>query len=185
MIEKLDKKTGEIVRLVNQFFNMAKLESGDTILHIQRLNVGQICREIMLEYFDILEQKKCEVRIQIPDKPIYADVDSEALSRILKNLIDNAIKYGYDGKFLGITVKEAAQVIMIEIEDRGKGIKDSEKELIFERTFALGNKHKHGTQSNGIGLSISRNLAKQMGADISVSSQPDFKTIFTIKLSKN
>ncbi|MBU5314375.1 HAMP domain-containing histidine kinase [Tissierella carlieri] len=182
LIHKLDVKTQEIVRMINQFFSMAKLESGDMILNIQRMDIGRICRNIILEYYDLLEKQNFHVEIQIPDYPIWADVDQEALERILKNVVDNAMKYGVDGSFLGIIVQEINGEIVIKIEDHGAGIEMKEKEEIFNRTFTLNSSKERKYLGSGLGLAICRNLIKQMNGTIHVSSIPEKQTVFSIHL---
>lgn len=182
LIHKLDMKTQEIVRMIDQFFSMAKLESGDMILNIERLDIGRICKDIILEYYDLLEKQNFQVEIQIPNYPIWADVDKEALERILKNLIDNAMKYGADGNFLGIIVQEIDGEIVIKIEDHGVGIETKEKEEIFNRTFTLNSSKEIKHSGSGLGLAICRNLVKQMNGTIHVSSVPKKKTVFSVHL---
>ena len=69
-----------------------------------------------------LRQKQFEVNIQIPDTPIFAYTDNEALQRIFKNLIDNAIRHGGDGKYISLRLTTSNGKNIIEIEDRGDGI---------------------------------------------------------------
>lgn len=182
---KVQKQTEEVIRIVKQFFNMAKLESGDTILNIERLDVGKICKEIIIEFYDLLEKNNYSTHINIPESPIYADVSEEAFGRIIKNLIDNAIKYGHDGKYVGVIVEEIKNEILIHIEDHGRGIDCKEKEIIFDRTYTLANRCGKDCRGSGLGLAISKKLAIQMGADISFISEPWVKTIFTVHFMKS
>lgn len=69
---------------------------------MKKENISRICQDTILDYYDLLEQKQFEVNIQIPDTPIFAYTDNEALQRILKNLIDNAIRHGGDGKYISL-----------------------------------------------------------------------------------
>lgn len=176
-IDKMQSNSNELVHSVNNLFNMAKLQSGDIMINIQKINLTQLCNEMILEFYDLLEKRDFRVEINIVDKPIYADVDTEAMKRILKNLIDNAIIHGSSGKFLKLSLYKEENYIYIEVEDHGEGISEEEKSLIFTRTYT-GNRHK----GNGLGLAISQGLAKSMGGSISVYSTPHEKTVFTIKL---
>ena len=118
------------------------------ILDIQKINLTQICHEILLEFYNLLEKENFRVEIHIKDKPLYANADADAISRILKNLIDNAIKYGSSGKFLGLSLYE-------------------KNNHIFTRTYTVDRK-----KGNGLGLAISQGLASSMGGSISVFSIP-------------
>ena len=175
--EKMQRNSQELVHSVNNLFNLAKIQSGDMVFHIQKVNLTQVCHEIILEFYTILEEKKFHVEVNIEDKPLYANVDIEAVGRILKNLIDNAIKYGNAGKFLGISLYKKDNHIYIEVEDHGAGISEKDKIHIFTRAYTADRK-----KGNGLGLAISQELADSMGGSISVVSIPQEKTVFTIRL---
>lgn len=176
-IEKMQSNSGELVHSVNNLFDMAKIQSGDMALNIQKVNLTQVCHEIILEFYDLLERENFQVEVDIEDQPLYANVDTEAVRRILKNLIDNAIKYGCAGKFLGISLYERSGYSCIAIEDHGAGITEKDKEHIFTRAYTADRK-----KGNGLGLAISQGLASSMGGSISVSSIPREKTVFTVRL---
>lgn len=176
-IEKMQRNSQELVHSVNNLFNLAKIQSGDMVFHIQKVNLTQVCHEIILEFYTILEEEKFHVEVNIEDKPLYANVDIEAVGRILKNLIDNAIKYGNAGKFLGISLYKKDNHIYIEVEDHGAGISEKDKIHIFTRAYTADRK-----KGNGLGLAISQELANSMAGSISVVSIPQEKTVFTIRL---
>ena len=176
-IEKMQRNSQELVHSVNNLFNLAKIQSGDMVFHIQKVNLTQVCHEIILEFYTILEEEKFHVEVNIEEKPLYANVDIEAVGRILKNLIDNAIKYGNAGKFLGISLYKKDNHIYIEVEDHGAGISEKDKIHIFTRAYTADRK-----KGNGLGLAISQELADSMGGSISVVSIPQEKTVFTIRL---
>ena len=139
-IEKMQRNSQELVHSVNNLFNLAKIQSGDMVFHIQKVNLTQVCHEIILEFYTILEEEKFHVEVNIEDKPLYANVDIEAVGRILKNLIDNAIKYGNAGKFLGISLYKKDNHIYIEVEDHGAGISEKDKIHIFTRAYTADRK---------------------------------------------
>lgn len=178
MAEKMDGKTDELVSAINAYFTMAKIESGDMRVEIKRVNITEICHEVLLDYYDVLEREQYEVDIRISSSPVYANADGEALKRILKNLVDNAMKHGGSGKYLGMQLEEIHGRIMIKVEDHGRGISIKEQEHIFSRNYTTA----HNSSGNGLGLTIAQNLAMQMGADLLVSSEPDIKTVFTLSL---
>lgn len=176
-VEKMQNNTQELVHSINNLFNMAKIQSDDMVLNIQKVNLTKLCHEIILEFYDMLDQASFNVEVNIKDKPVYANVDIEAVGRILKNLIENAIKYGSSGKFLGIALYEKDNHICIAIEDHGEGISEKDKVQIFTRAYTVDRK-----KGNGLGLAISQGLANAMGSSISVESIPHEKTVFTVEL---
>lgn len=150
------------------------------VVKMKKENISRICQDTILDYYDLLEQKQFEVNIQIPDTPIFAYTDNEALQRILKNLIDNAIRHGGDGKYISLRLTTSNGKNIIEIEDRGDGISPQQQKQIFERNYTTARK----TSGSGLGLSISKCLAEQIGADLEVYSVQNEQTIFSIILKK-
>ena len=178
MAAKIDDKANELVVTINEYFTMSKITSGDMRVELQRVNITQLCHEVILDYYDILEEKEYDVKIEIGSSPEYAYADMDALKRILKNLIDNAIKHGGDGKYLSLRLKKISGKVSIEVEDHGHGILEKDKEQIFYRTYTTA----HKGLGSGLGLTIAKNLALQMEADIQVMSEPGQKTVFTLVL---
>lgn len=102
MAVKIDQKADDLISTINDYFTMSKITSGDFSIKMKKENISRICQDTILDYYDLLEQKQFEVNIQITDTPIFAYTDNEALQRILKNLIDNAIRHGGDGKYISL-----------------------------------------------------------------------------------
>ena len=104
---------------------------------------------------------------------------------ILNNLISNAVRYGSDGKYIGLTLRESGAYVYIDITDRGRGIEKAFARNVFDRLYTLDDSRNREIQGNGLGLTIARNLALQMGGDIFLESEPHVKTTFTVKLKKS
>ena len=122
--------------------------------------------------------------IHIPEHAVYVWGDREALQRILNNLISNAVKYGAEGKFLGIALREEKEMVFVDVTDKGRGIDKKFAENVFERLFTMEDSRSRQVQGNGLGLTIARNLARQMQGDILLESIPYERTTFTLQLKK-
>ena len=183
-LQKVEIKAKQVMELVNQFFTLAKLEAGDTDIKITKVNISESCRENVLGFYEILIQKEFEVDILIPEQDLFVYVDRESIDRILYNLVSNVIRYGSDGKYIGFLIREDSGYIYIDITDKGAGIDKEFAESVFERLYTMEDSRNRRIQGNGLGLTIARNLAKQMGGDILLESTPGIKTIFSVKLKK-
>lgn len=184
MLEKVSQKAQNVMELINEFFTLAKLEAGDMDIALSALPVNELCRESILEFYDLLVKDDWQVAVNIPESPIYASGNQEALQRILCNLISNAVRYGADGRYLGITLREEGCSVYIDITDQGKGIEKRFADHVFDRLFTLEDSRSRQVQGNGLGLTIAKNLALQMGGDVTLDSQPGIKTVFTVQLEK-
>lgn len=184
MLLKVEQKAKRVMELINQFFTLAKLEAGDMELEISRINICEVCRENILDFYELLKQKEFQVEVKIPEEAVFIMGNKEALHRILYNLISNVIRYGLDGRYLGLVLRSVKNDVYIDVVDKGKGI---EKELagnVFERLFTMEDSRNRRIQGNGLGLTIAQTLAQQLGGEIVLESEPNVKTTFTVKLHK-
>lgn len=184
MLKKVETKANQVMNLINQFFTLAKLESGDTNINLGKVNINEICRENVLEFYDILLQKDFDVDLFIPETAIFVQGEKEALQRILYNLLSNVIRYGSDGKYLGVFLRQDKSNVYIDVVDKGKGIEQEFASNVFDRLYTMEDSRNREIQGNGLGLTIAKNLAKQLEGDIFLDSIPNVKTTFTVSLKK-
>ncbi|MEH7237744.1 sensor histidine kinase [Bacillus sp. JJ1562] len=178
-ISRLHQKMLYVVTMLNQFFDLVKLDSGDYTFPLSRISINEICRKNVLEFYDLLQSKNLQVEVNIPEQYYYILGNEEALNRVLSNLISNAIRYGSDGGIFGLNVREDGEFIAIDIWDKGKGIAKVHQEKVFDRLYTLDDARGPEFQGSGLGLSITKHLMKAMKGSISLSSQPFEKTVFT------
>ena len=184
MLGKIEQKAENVMELINQFFTLAKLESGDMDIELSRIDVCEVCRESTLDFYEILTSKNFQVDIDIPETSVYVHGNKEAIQRILFNLISNVIRYGADGRYLGINLRTDKNAVFIDVIDKGKGIDKNFAASVFDRLFTMEDSRNRNIQGNGLGLTISKNLALQLGVDIILDSTPNVKTVFSVKLKK-
>lgn len=184
LLTKVQTKTNEVIELINKFFDLAKLESGDKEIELTRINMNEVCLQNILAFYDLLTAKGFSVHIDLPENQYYTLGNAEVLSRVLNNLISNAITYGDDGKTLGMTLRSDEKVVYIDIWDKGKGISESHIDKVFERMYTLEDSRNRLYQGSGLGLTITKRLVEALGGEIHLSSRPYEKTIFTIMLKR-
>lgn len=184
MLKKTEQKAKDVMELINQFFTLAKLESGDMDIELSRINICEVCRESILDFYELLTRKNFQVDIELPENAVYVQGSKEVLQRILFNLISNVIRYGVDGKYLGLFLRTDENSVYIDIIDKGKGIDKPFADSVFERLFTMEDSRNRNIQGNGLGLTIAKNLALQLGGTITLDSNPYIKTTFTVKLKK-
>lgn len=184
MLLKVEQKTQRVMELINQFFTLAKLEAGDTEIEISKIDVCEACRENVLDFYELLTQKEFQVQVDIPEEAVFVRGNKDALQRILFNLISNVVRYGSDGKYIGMFLRSDEKYIYIDVVDKGKGIERGFAQNVFERLFTMEDSRNREIQGNGLGLTIAQNLAHQLGGKITLESEPNVKTTFTVKLRK-
>ena len=183
-LQKVEAKAKQVMELIDQFFTLAKLEAGDKNIEMVKLNINELCRENVLGYYELLMQKDYAVDIMIPEQHIFVQGDEDSVNRILGNLLSNAIRYGSDGKYIGLFLREELDFVYIDVVDKGKGIEPQFAASVFERLYTMEDSRNRSIQGNGLGLTIARNLARQMGGDLLLQSEPGVRTVFTVKLRR-
>ena len=183
-LQKVEAKAKQVLELINAFFTLAKLEAGDMRMERTKVNLSELCRENVLGFYELLLQKEFTVDISIPEDNLFVWGDRDSIDRILTNLLSNAIRYGSDGKYIGIALRSEGRFVYIDVADKGKGIEKQFAKSVFERLYTMEDSRNREIQGNGLGLTIAKNLARQMGGDIVLESEPGVKTVFTLILKK-
>jgi signal transduction histidine kinase len=184
MVRKVSHKANELKEQIDRFFTLAKLEAGDTVLTMSKINLNEYCRETIVDFYNILTEKEFEVNINIPDPPVFVYADPEALGRILNNLISNVVRYGDAGHYLGLTLRREDNFVFVDVIDHGKGIASSEIPRVFDRLYTLEDSRNREIQGNGLGLTIARSLAEKINGTLTLKSIQNEETIFTLKLQQ-
>lgn len=182
MLKKVETKAQEVLRLMEKFFTLAKIESGDMDMELSKIDVCQICRESLLDFYQLLTQADMQVDIVLPDKAVYVRAHPDALQRIFCNLISNVIRYGAQGNYLGVFLRTDKNNVYLDVVDKGQGIPSNFQEHVFDRLFTM--EDSPSVQGSGLGLCIAKSLALQLGGTITLDSTPHVRTTFTLKLKK-
>lgn len=184
LLTGVHSKTLEVLKIIHTFFDLAKLEAGDTDYPMTKINVSEICRKNILSFYDMITSMGLEIDIAIPEISAYAHGNEEALDRVLNNLLSNAVAYGVAGNIIGLTVRNDDTNIFIDVWDRGQGIDEYHIDNVFERMYTLEDSRNKSFQGSGLGLTITKRLVELMEGSIQLSSIPYEKTIFTVSLKR-
>lgn len=184
MLKKAEQKAEAMMELIDSFFSLAKIEAGDTDITLSSLDVCEVCRESILDFYEVLTGADFQVEAGLPETFVSVQGNREALQRVLSNLISNVIRYGADGKYLGIFLRTDERSAYIDVVDKGKGIDSVFADSVFERLFTMEDSRSRSVQGNGLGLTIAKKLAEQMGGDLTLESEPHVRTIFTVTLKR-
>lgn len=181
-IEIIYRKAIYMEKLLNELLEFSRLENGNLKLRLIKGDIVEYIREILIEYIPKLEEQQIELVAEIEEESIILDFAPDKLERAIRNLIDNAMKYGMAARKLRIAVYEKEREVHIEIEDFGDGMNQETLQHIFER-FYRGNKSRDTASGGmGLGLSISQEIIKQHEGILEIKSKIDKGTKATIKL---
>ena len=174
-------KAKELQKIIAQFFDLAKLESGDADYPLDRLDIAEVCKKTALQFYDIIQKSGIDFSADIPQSAVYINGNAEAFQRIFDNLISNALKYGADGGKIGVILRKTeGKTAAVTVWDNGRGIEEKHQNEVFERLYTLKDSRNRNYQSSGLGLTISKRLTEMMNGTIVLESIPGIKTSFIL-----
>ena len=168
--------------LINNILDFSRIEAGRKEYEFKETDLGELVRTTLEAYRFQIEQNgfAFEEKIAADIPPV--NVDREAIARSLLNLVNNALKYSKDQKYIGVSLYRANGSVKLEVADHGIGIAPAEQDKIFEKFYRCGDPLVHNTKGSGLGLSLVRHIAQAHGGNVSVESIPQQGSKFTIAL---
>jgi signal transduction histidine kinase/ligand-binding sensor domain-containing protein/DNA-binding response OmpR family regulator len=177
----MEKNTRRLLDLVNQLLDFRTTETKGFSLNFAKADISELVRDTYYSFKPAAEQENLSFKIDLPDLPLYAYVDREALTKILSNLFNNALKYAENRVLIQVLPCHSEDVFFsIEIKNDGYLIPFEIRENIFEPFFRLQeNGHKPGT---GIGLPLARSLAELHKGTLELQRPENDLNVFVLRL---
>lgn len=181
-VEIIHRKAQYMEKLLAQLLEFSRLENGSMKVELARGDIVECVREILIEYIPSMDEQNIELILNLDENPIFIWLDQDKMERVIRNLVDNAFKYGMERKQLSVGVYTKGDEAVIEIEDFGQGMDEDTLIHIFDR-FYRGDKGR-GTKVGGmgLGLSIAQEIIKQHKGKIEIFSRENQGTKVVIKL---
>jgi CheY-like chemotaxis protein/CHASE3 domain sensor protein len=173
----------DLLAIINDILDLSKIEAGKVELAPQRVAIARIIDDLVMTFQPVAQIKGLRLGAGVAaDSPGHIETDPQRLSQILKNLLSNALKFTAAGEVSLRICAGGSDTVRFDVQDTGIGISEHQQEIIFDAfRQADGSTHrKYG--GTGLGLTISRDLARLLGGDISVNSTPGGGSTFTLTL---
>ena len=171
-LEAIYNKSGRMNEIVNLLFDYVKLDSEGYSLVKKTTNLTELVREVVaLNYTDI-EDAGDELDIGIPDGPIDIEADKMQFSRVITNLLVNAVKHNASETKIGVYVRDDYDNLRIYVADSGEKIPEDIAENLFD-PFVMGDKSRVSKGGTGLGLSISKKICEMHGFKIKLVQRPE------------
>jgi signal transduction histidine kinase len=168
--------------LINNILDFSRIEAGRKEYEFKETDLPELVRSTLDSYRFQIEQNGFALEENIARDIPPVNVDREAIARSLLNLVNNALKYSKDRKFIGVSLYRANGSVKLEVQDHGIGIPAGEQEKIFEKFYRCGDPLVHNIKGSGLGLSLVRHIVRAHGGDVKVESAPEQGSKFTIAL---
>lgn len=176
------KESERLTALINNILDFSRIEAGRKEYEFRETDIADLVRNTLDSYRYQIEQQGFAFEESIDETLPKVRVDREAIARALVNLVNNALKYSADQKFLGVKLYRDNGAVKLEVADRGIGIARRDHAKIFEKFYRAGDPLVHNTKGSGLGLSLVRHITEAHGGDIAVESTPGAGSKFTLSL---
>ncbi|MGD8376940.1 MAG: ATP-binding protein [Acidobacteriota bacterium] len=181
-VETALQHSDSLERLVSELFELARLESWETLPHPEPFAVGELVQDVSQKFR--LEAERRQVRLQadlVKDLPFVA-ADIGMIERVLENLLDNALRYTPAGGEVRLSTGRCERGVAVEVADTGSGIPEEDLPHIFDRFYRRRDAVEAGHGGAGLGLAISKKILDLHGSRIEVRSAAGTGTTFRFQL---
>ena len=167
-------------RMIDKLLDVAKTDSGQMVTTPQYVNLVDEVNQYLNANKDLLEEEGFTIDFQHDKNLPLVYLDTDNFDTILGNLVENAVKYSSETKFIGIQVRITGKYIRVDVADKGKGIPPEDQKLIFDKFYRVEDSLTANTKGHGLGLSIVRDLAELNGGRITIDSKENKGSTFSV-----
>jgi signal transduction histidine kinase len=176
------KESERLSAMINNILDFSRIEAGRKEYDFRETNIADLVRNTLESYRYQIEQHGFTFEEEIADDLPRLRVDREAIARSLLNLVNNALKYSTNDKFLRVSLYRENGSVKLEVLDHGIGVPRGEQRKIFEKFYRSGDPMVHNTKGSGLGLSLVRHIVEAHQGEIRVDSVPGQGSRFVITL---
>ena len=183
MLENIARSSSQMLSFVNQFL------AGAATNRQFEVKLGPVCLSeaascSVQQFQEAARRKQLVVHASLPGAGTMVQADPNALSRVLDNLVSNAVKFSPSGKQISVVVRPAASYVECQIQDQGHGFTPDDKKKMFRRYERLSSRPTGGETSSGLGLSIVKKLVEAMRGEVACESNAGSGARFTVRLPR-
>jgi signal transduction histidine kinase len=173
--------TKELNKFISSILDLTKIESSNFGLNRTNKDLNGLVEIVLKDLSFSAHQKKINLKTELA--PLYPiNIDVTLITRVISNLVENAIKYSVEGSIVSIKTWDDEKWVYTEIADNGPGIPPDELENIFEKFYRIKNDANHSIKGSGLGLYLVKYFVELHGGTIEVQSKHGEGTKFLVKL---
>lgn len=177
-------KSLRLQKLIEDLFGFTKLNYGKIAMNIAKVDIVKLMAQLLEEFYPNFMENSLEYSLESTENQVMIEADGDLLARLFDNLINNAIKYGKDGKKVSVVIRKIDDIVHVAVINYGKVIPKEDIDKVFNKFYRVEQSRSVNTGGTGLGLAIAKNIAMMHGGDIVVQSDL-YGTIFDVTLSVN
>lgn len=182
-LERIKRNGDHLLALINDVLDLAKAEADRVDVRLAPVNMGLLARACVAEVESLRSGKDLRLLVEVGDEPIETSTDAQRVRQILLNLLSNAIKFTDRGE-VALTVRATASEVRLAVSDTGIGIASQAMGELFQEFHQLDAGDGRRYDGTGVGLALSRRLARALGGEIEVRSRQGQGSTFTLVLPR-
>ena len=178
-------ETNRMMRMVTDLLSLSRIDNETSHLEVELTNFTAFITFILNRFDKIKNQdetKKYEIIRDYPITPIWVEIDTDKLTQVIDNIMNNAIKYSPDGGTITVSIKTTDEQLILSIADEGLGIPKQDLPKIFDRFYRVDKARSRAQGGTGLGLAIAKEIIKQHQGFIWAKSEYGKGSTFTIVL---
>lgn len=180
-------ETNRMMRMISDLLALSRIDNKSTQLNVEMTNFTAFMTYILNRFGQIKSQetnpgKSYEIIRDYPVNSIWVEIDTDKMTQVVDNIVNNAIKYSPDGGQITVSMKTTDTQLIVSISDQGLGIPKKDLPLIFDRFYRVDKARSRAQGGTGLGLSIAKEIVKQHNGFIWAKSEYGKGSTFTIVL---
>lgn len=167
----MERQTQQLISLVDDLLDMSRITRGKLELRRSHVELAQIVRNATETSHPSIGEGSHELRIDLPEHPIYLDVDPQRIAQVVSNLLNNSARYTPSGGTICLSARLVDKVVELSVKDNGAGIPQEMQARIFEMFSQLDRPMERAFSGLGIGLTLVKSLVEMHAGSVEVRSE--------------
>lgn len=178
----VSQESRRLERMVGDMLSISEIEAGTLALHAGEVRTSQMFQELQRDFEVQAKDKNTRLVFNLPPKLPLLMADRDKLVMCVSNLLGNALKYTPDGGEVNVNVRATSTTLVVDVADTGIGIAPEEAEKVFDRFYRSKDQRVEKITGTGLGLALARQVARLHGGDITLASQLNKGSTFTLSV---
>jgi len=176
------QQSERLSHLIDNILDFSKIEEGQKVFRFENTDIIPLVSDIVGSFQEHTADEGFQISLEISEPIPHVSFDREAMEQVIHNLMDNACKYSGNSRTIELRLFLKGNKVIFSVRDYGIGIRKEEHDKIFSRFYRAGEELTQTVKGSGIGLTIVKQIVDAHHGDISVESNPDKGSIFTVML---
>ena len=170
--------------MVSDLIDLSRIEYGDLKLNIKGIDFNDFMESFLVSMKSVAKKRDIELKYS-PDHQGLLSADTQALERIMNNLLDNAYKYSDEGTLVEVSTKDQGKMVKVMVADSGVGVSDEDQEHIFDRFYRTASARASDNKGSGLGLAIVKNLINSLNGEVGIEPKKTSGSVFWFTVPKS